>query len=73
MVSISFNVSGKGRDEYLIDEVVQPKKVGPKYRSWKIENNLVISWLLSSMTNEIGENFFLYETTAKIREATKIS
>ena len=30
-----------------------------------------MSWLINSMTNEIGENFLLYETAQKIWEAAR--
>lgn len=35
---------------------------------WKAENNMVMSWLINSMTTEIGENFLLYTTTWEIWE-----
>ena len=31
---------------------------------------MVMSWLLKSMTNEMGENFMYYETTKEIWDAT---
>ena len=41
------------------------------YKAWKIENNVVMSWLINSMTNEVGENFILYETAQEIWIAAK--
>ena len=32
---------------------------------------MVMSWLINSMNNDIGENFILYEMTQEIWEATK--
>lgn len=32
---------------------------------------MVMSWLINSMTNEIGKSFMLYETTHEIWEAVK--
>ena len=59
-------ICGKGRDDYLTGVAVPPSKEDPKYRTWKSENNMVMSWLINSMTNEIGENFLLYVTAKDI-------
>ena len=32
---------------------------------------MVMSWLINSTTNEIGENFLLYETAQEIRDAAR--
>ena len=48
-------------------------KMNPKYKTWKSENKMVMSWLISSMTNEIGENFLLYGLAMEIWDATKVS
>ncbi|KZV16011.1 hypothetical protein F511_14377 [Dorcoceras hygrometricum] len=32
---------------------------------------MVMSWIINSMTNEIGENFLLYGTTKEIWDAAK--
>ena len=69
--SVKMFICGRGKDEYLIGEIVPPKNVDPKFRTWKVENNLVMSWLINSMTNEIGENFLLYSTAQEIWEAAK--
>lgn len=43
----------------------------PKFKTWKSENNLVMSWLINSMTLEMGENFLLYHSVKEIWDATK--
>lgn len=46
----------------------------PKNQSselWKVENNLVMSWLINFITNDISENVLLYGTTHEICEAAK--
>ncbi|KAE8705238.1 Protein ARABIDILLO 1 [Hibiscus syriacus] len=35
------------------------------------ENTMVMSWLINSMTPEVGENFLLYETTTRIWRVAK--
>ena len=69
--SVMMFICGKGRDDYLTGVAVPPSKEDPKYKTWKSENNMVMSWLINSMTNEIGENFLLYVTVKDIRDATK--
>ncbi|XP_073284992.1 uncharacterized protein [Primulina huaijiensis] len=69
--SVMMFICGKGKDEYLTGSITQPKSDDPKFKAWKTENNMVMSWLINSMTNEIGENFLLYGTTQEIWEAAK--
>ncbi|KAL5865828.1 hypothetical protein ACOSQ3_003342 [Xanthoceras sorbifolium] len=64
-------VKGKGKDEYLTTKAAILKETDAQYRTWKIENNTIMSWLINSMSTEIGENFLLYETANEIWEATK--
>ena len=64
-------VCGKGRDDYLTDVAAPPNKDDAGYKSWKTENNMVMSWLINLMTNEIGENFLLYSTAKEIWDAAR--
>ena len=64
-------ICSKGKDDYLIGVIAKPGEEEPGYKGWKTENNMVMSWLINSMTNEIGENFLLYDTAQEIWEATK--
>ncbi|GAV63817.1 UBN2_3 domain-containing protein, partial [Cephalotus follicularis] len=56
---------------YITGTVVPPKESSAKYRTWKAENHMVMSWLLNSMTIEMGENFIYYQTTKEIWDATR--
>ncbi|KAA8525055.1 hypothetical protein F0562_007081 [Nyssa sinensis] len=60
-----------GRDDYLTGVAAPPRKEDPKYRTWKSENNMLMSWLINSITNEIGENFLLYVTAKDIWDTAK--
>lgn len=55
--SVMMFVCGKMKDDYLTGVAAAPNKDDPKYRARKSENNMVMSWLINSMVNEIGENF----------------
>lgn len=69
--SIIMFICGKGKDEYLTSTTKSPAINDPKFKSWKAENNMVMSWLINSMNNDVGENFLLYETTSEIWNAAK--
>ncbi|RVW60619.1 Copia protein [Vitis vinifera] len=60
-----------GKEEYLTGAIVQPKEDDPGYRTWKLENSMVMSWLINSMTNDIGENFMYYGTAKEIWDAAR--
>ncbi|RVW43701.1 hypothetical protein CK203_080512 [Vitis vinifera] len=69
--SVRIFICGKGKEEYLTGAIVQPKEDDPGYRTWKLENSMVMSWLINSMTNDIGENFMYYGTTKEIWDAVR--
>lgn len=69
--SMMMFISGRGRDDFLTGVAVQPKTDDPAYKAWRTENNLVMSWLINSMTTNIGENFLLYHTAKEIWDAAR--
>lgn len=69
--SVMMFICGRGKDDYLSGAAAPPKADDPKFRSWKSENSMVMSWLINSMTNEIGENFLLYGIAREIWEAVR--
>ena len=64
-------ICGRGKDGYLTGAMPWPTKEGSKLKGWKIENNMVMSWLINSLNNDVGENFILYQTVQEILEATR--
>ncbi|KAL5565961.1 hypothetical protein UlMin_029125 [Ulmus minor] len=64
-------ICGKGKDEYLTGEISIPATTDSKYRTWKTENHMVMSWLINSMTTEVGESFLLYKTAKEIWETAR--
>ena len=69
--SMMMFICGKSKDDHLTRAVTIPKKEDPAFKVWKSEYNMVMSWLINSMTNEIGENFLPYGTTKEIWDAAK--
>ena len=48
-------VCGKRKDDYLIGVAMSPNKENPKFKDQKTKNNMVMSCLINSMNNDIGE------------------
>lgn len=69
--SVMMFVCRKDKDDYLTGAVTAPPFEDPKYKIWKAENNMVLSWLINSMTNNIGEDFMFYETAKEILDAAE--
>nr|GMD39400.1 Retrovirus-related Pol polyprotein from transposon RE1 [Ipomoea batatas] len=64
-------ICGKGKDDYLTGTAAKPETTEPGFRKWKIENSMIMSWLINSMNNDIGEIFLLFETAQEIWDAAK--
>ncbi|KAK2970425.1 hypothetical protein RJ640_016279 [Escallonia rubra] len=69
--SVMMFISGKGKDDYLTSAASSPRKDDPSFRMWKTENNMVMSSLINTMDNEIGQNFLFYDTACEIWMAAK--
>lgn len=55
-------VCGKMKNDYLTGVAAAPNKDDPKYRAWKSENNMVMSWLILTLQNiEVVEDFLPLE------------
>ncbi|KAG6480145.1 hypothetical protein ZIOFF_063623 [Zingiber officinale] len=68
--SVNMYICGKGKKDFLTSASVAPSPKDPKYKIWNAENQMVMSWLINSMDNEIRENF-LRQFAKDIWEATK--
>nr|XP_004513812.1 uncharacterized protein LOC101489272 [Cicer arietinum] len=64
--SIRIFLQGKGKEDYISGDAKELEKKDPDYPKWKLENSLVMTWLLNSMTTEAGETFMYYSTAAEI-------
>ena len=50
-------ICGKGKDDYLTGAITTPSTKDPKYKVWKAVNSMAMSWLVNSMSNDIGLDF----------------
>ncbi|KAJ0035586.1 hypothetical protein Pint_25611 [Pistacia integerrima] len=71
--SVVMYIGGKGKEEYLTGEISAPKQDDPMHKTWKADNHMIKTWLISSMNNDIGENFLLYATAKELWDAVKDS
>ncbi|KAK9210972.1 hypothetical protein WN943_000345 [Citrus x changshan-huyou] len=69
--SVMMFICGKGKHDYLTGEEAMPEVSDPSFKRWKSENNMIMSWLINSMNNDISENFLLFGTTKDIWDAAK--
>lgn len=67
--SVTMFICGKGKYDFLSGASPQPTHTDPTFRMWKSENSMVMSWLINSSTQKIGENFLLYTTVKDIWDA----
>lgn len=64
-------ICGKRKDDFLLGASTCPVKGDSGFKTSKAENNMVMCWLITSITPNIGENFLLYPTTKDIWEAAR--
>lgn len=67
--SVMMFLCGKGKDVLLSGASKCAAKDDKGFKVWKSENNMVMSWLITSMNIDIGENFFLYPMAKEIWDA----
>ncbi|RVW35969.1 Retrovirus-related Pol polyprotein from transposon TNT 1-94 [Vitis vinifera] len=69
--SILMFIRGKEKDDYITGASAAPKTTASTYKKWIAENNMVMSWLVNSMTVDIGENFLSFDTAKEIWDTAK--
>ena len=51
---------------HLDGRVTTPATTDPGYDKWKVENSIIMAWLINSMVPEIGEGFYQLKTARDI-------
>ncbi|GMP80639.1 hypothetical protein CsSME_00035660 [Camellia sinensis var. sinensis] len=69
--SILMFIRGKEKDDYITGASALPETTASTYKRWIAENNMVMSWLVNSMTTDIGENFLSCDTAKEIWDMAK--
>ena len=69
--NILMYVRGKNKEKYLTGIPAPPKPESADFESWSAENNMVMAWLINSMTIELSENYLLASTAKEIWDSTR--
>ncbi|RVW20455.1 Retrovirus-related Pol polyprotein from transposon RE1 [Vitis vinifera] len=69
--SILMFIRGKEKDDYITGASAAPETTASTYKKWIAENNMVMSWLVNSMTADIDENFLSFDTAKEIWDTAK--
>ncbi|RVW37306.1 Retrovirus-related Pol polyprotein from transposon RE2 [Vitis vinifera] len=69
--SILMFIRGKEKDDYITGASAAPETTASTYKKWIAKNNMVMSWLVNSMTADIGENFLSFDTAKEIWDTEK--
>ena len=64
-------ILGKEKDDYITGASAALETTAPIHKKWIAENNMVMSWLVNSMTTDIGEIFFSFDTAKEIWDMAK--
>lgn len=59
-------IKGKDNEDYLIGAIKTPALDDLKYQKWKMENALVMGWLLNSMKLEVSGHYLFLDTALQI-------
>ncbi|KAJ1421803.1 Retrotransposon gag domain [Sesbania bispinosa] len=66
--SVRTFLQGKGKEDYITENAKEPEKEDPTHQKWKLENSLVMSWLLSSMTHETDNTSAIFEIKSLLHD-----
>lgn len=64
-------ICGKGKDDYLTIATTPPQKEDPMFKTWRLENNMAMFWLINTIDNEVKQNFTFYGRAKDIWDAAK--
>ncbi|KAH9657194.1 retrovirus-related pol polyprotein from transposon RE1 [Citrus sinensis] len=62
--SVKMFIRGKWKIGYLTGSIKEPTEDDPKFQTWDADNSMIMSWLVNSMEQEIGQTY-LFLPTAK--------
>ncbi|XP_034678880.1 uncharacterized protein LOC117909087 [Vitis riparia] len=69
--SILMFIRGNEKDDYITGASAALETTTSTYKKWIVENNMVMSWLVNSMTTDIDENFLSFDTAKEIWDIAK--
>ncbi|KAK5792654.1 hypothetical protein PVK06_033769 [Gossypium arboreum] len=69
--SVKLAIDRRDRLGHLIGEVKQPLVGDPKMSKWRLENSMIIAWLINSMEASIGKPFLFLPTVKNVLDVVK--
>nr|KJB60833.1 hypothetical protein B456_009G327600 [Gossypium raimondii] len=69
--SVKLTIDGCGKLGHLTGDVKQPQVGDPKMSKWRLENYMIIVWLINSMEVSIGKPFLFLPTVKDVWDAMK--
>ncbi|KAH0683236.1 hypothetical protein KY289_020988 [Solanum tuberosum] len=64
--SVHLAIDGRGKLGHLTGETRNPEPRDPKMNAWRLENSMVIAWLLNSMDSAIGKPYLFLPTARDV-------
>ena len=64
--SLLIHLAHKDKEGHINGDLPAPAQTEATYKSWKINDNLVKSWLINTMEKNIGELYLLHKTAKDI-------
>ena len=62
-------IRGKGKIGYLTGSIKEPTEEDPKFQTWDADNSMIMSWLVNSMEQEIGQTYLFLPTAKDLWDA----
>lgn len=59
-------IDGKGKISYLTGEVTKPAEKDTKFKTWRSENSMIITWLINLMEPALGKPFMFLLSTKDV-------
>ena len=59
-------IDGKGKISYLTGEATKPAEKDTKFKTWRSENSMIITWLINLMEPALGKPFMFLLSTKDV-------
>ncbi|XP_073153944.1 uncharacterized protein [Henckelia pumila] len=69
--SVKIVICGHGKLGYLTSELQPPNQTDPTYKTWLVENSMVLAWLINSMEPNIIRRYSWFKTAKEVWDAAK--
>ena len=64
-------IDGRGKLGHLTGEIKQPISRDPNLKRWRLENSLIIAWLINSMEPVVGKLHLFLPTTNDVWDVVR--